>query len=116
MSAPKNPDKRKLWKERLSRAKTGENNPNFGKMGEKNSWFGKHHTQATKDKLRKALKGKKRPFTQEHRDNLTKALQNRDPEKKKLWKKRLSEVHRGKWIGKKILCLENIIHKNQKIK
>lgn len=37
---------------------SGENNGMFGKTGEKNHWFGKHHTEETKKKISKTNTGK----------------------------------------------------------
>ncbi len=70
--------------------------------GEKNGMFGKHHTQTTKDKLSKTLKGRKcKPFTQEHKVNLSKAFQNRSPEEKKLWKEKIGKANKGRLVGEK---------------
>jgi hypothetical protein len=35
----------------------GENNPNYGKLGEKSWWFGKHHTEETRRKMSVAACG-----------------------------------------------------------
>ncbi|GAH71423.1 unnamed protein product [marine sediment metagenome] len=52
MSAPKDPEKCKLWKENLSKSKTGEKNP----------FYGKHLSQKHKDKISKANSGEKHPM------------------------------------------------------
>ena len=56
------------YRDKMSKAKSGENNPNFGKT----------HSQETRDKLSKALSGENHPFygktlSQEHRDKLSKS-------------------------------------------
>lgn len=72
MSAPKDPEKRKLWKKRLRIALSGENGPNWGKnvsketrqklsesqQGEKNSFFGRKHSLATREKWSRSRQGK----------------------------------------------------------
>jgi hypothetical protein len=70
--------------------KTGELNPMYGKRGELSPHFGKKHSQETKDKISKALKGRsyedlhgkekaeeiknkfKKPKTEEHKQKLRK--------------------------------------------
>jgi len=51
----------------------GENNPMFGvdRSGEKAPWYGKHHSEETKRKMRLSYKGKK--FTKAHRQKISKA-------------------------------------------
>lgn len=47
-------------KRKIRKAMSGENNPMYGvhKFGKDASMFGKHHTEATKEKMRKAKEGK----------------------------------------------------------
>jgi len=42
---------------KMSVAKSGENNPIYGKIGKDNPRYGKKHTQETKDRIRKSLQG-----------------------------------------------------------
>ena len=42
---------------KMSEALRGENNPMYGAKGELNPFFGKHHTEETKDKIRKKNSG-----------------------------------------------------------
>ena len=45
-------------RQKISEAKIGENNPQFGKTGEDSSRFGKTHTEEAKQKIGKASKGR----------------------------------------------------------
>jgi len=45
--------------EKMCRAKTGENNPWYGKIGKRHSMFGHKHTDETKQKMSKSRTGKK---------------------------------------------------------
>jgi hypothetical protein len=90
MPAPKDPVAYTLWKQRMSEARTGDKNANFGKsmsedqkqkisktridrgvakgennpmhgvhlIGEKNGFYGRHHTEKTKQILREGRVGK----------------------------------------------------------
>jgi len=49
----------------LIRDISGENNPNYGRRGEAAIWFGRKHTQETKNKMANAQKG--RVITEEHK-------------------------------------------------
>ncbi len=53
----------------------GEKNYMFGRTGENNPRWGTHHSQATKNKMSQASLGK--PKTQEHKDNVSKALKGK---------------------------------------
>ena len=69
MPAPKDPEKRKLWIEKLKQANTGENNPNFGL---------KRSTE-TKEKQRQAKLGDKnprygKPLSDKHRTSISKGM------------------------------------------
>lgn len=44
---------------KISKANSGSNNPMYGKVGEKHPMYGKHHTEETIEKIRKANIGKK---------------------------------------------------------
>lgn len=61
------------------------------RIGKRNPMYGKHHTEATKEKLRQANLGKK--LTQEHKEALIKA--NKKP-KSEEHKQKLSEANKGK--------------------
>jgi len=70
MPAPKNPEKRKIWIEKIS----GKNHHLYGKKnpalaewnrqhsGEKSYWWNKHLSQETKDKISRANSGEKNYF------------------------------------------------------
>ncbi len=80
MGAPKDPEKRKIWIENLSKThigiNIGEKHYLYGKhlsqetkdklsianSGEKHYLYGKHHSQKTKDKLSKSKLGQKNPM------------------------------------------------------
>ena len=47
-------------RKKLSQAKKGENNPQYGKRGKDAPMYGKHHTEETKQKIARANKGLKR--------------------------------------------------------
>jgi hypothetical protein len=49
---------------------TGVKNPNYGNTGIKSIWFGKKHTEETKQKMSMAQKG--RVMTEEHKANMRK--------------------------------------------
>ena len=56
MGAPKDPEKRKQWIERIKKNhadQTGKNNPMYGRdrSGKKNGMYGKKQTQEAKDKI-----------------------------------------------------------------
>ncbi len=59
MPAPKDPEKRALWIERLHKASSGSNNSMYGKhlMGSKNGMWGKKHTLETRELMSKNRKG-----------------------------------------------------------
>jgi len=86
MPAPKDPEKYKLWKQHMSEVRSGN----------KNTWFGKHLPQETRDKLSKSCEG---------RIPWNKGLSASEASKKKMSKshsnKKLTESHKTN-IGKSI--------------
>lgn len=76
-------------KKELSRRVSGENNPMYGSgkfgnkehpdtKGEKNGMYGKKHTEESKRKMSEAQKNREyKPFTETHKQNLSKALKGR---------------------------------------
>lgn len=56
-------------KEQLRVQMTGEGNPNYGNTGEKCIWWGRKHTEETKEKLRLAQLG--RVMTEEHKQRMS---------------------------------------------
>lgn len=78
---------------KISEGLKGSNNGNKGQyIGEKNSFFGKHHTEEAKERIRKKLKGRPKPEghgekvskglkgkvrSKEHCENLSKALKGK---------------------------------------
>lgn len=54
----------KEWKENISKATKGKNNPMFGKCGNLSPMFGKKHSKKTKQKISLGNKGKKRTIEQ----------------------------------------------------
>lgn len=48
-------------RQRLSKKYSGENNPQFGKTGEKSTWFGKNHSLKTREKMSQAQSGENNP-------------------------------------------------------
>jgi len=59
MPAPKDPEKYKLWIQKLSKASRGSNNPMYGiyLTGDKNGMWEKKHTEASKQLMRENRKG-----------------------------------------------------------
>lgn len=71
-----NNDKMNEIKRKISKANSGKNNGNKGQYkGELNSFFGKHHTEESKEKMREKLKGRKKP--EGHGDKVRKFQQGR---------------------------------------
>ena len=55
------------------------------KKGEKNAFYGKHHTDDTRRKISEAHKGKKRkPFSEESRRKMSEAAKRRYARKNKI--------------------------------
>ena len=94
---------------KLSEANKGENNPNFGKTGEKNHFFGKKHSAGARRKISEARKGKKpynlgKTLSTEHRRKISEAAKDRTGEKNHFFgkkhseetRRRLSETNKGK--------------------
>lgn len=57
--------------EHISMHMSGEKNPMYGTTGEKAPWFGRHHTEEEKEKIRQANLG--RHFTDEQREKMRQA-------------------------------------------
>lgn len=57
----------------------------------------KYHLDKSKKKMSESHKGKKRKFSEKHKQNLSKALKNREIK----WNKKISESHKGKKLSKK---------------
>lgn len=57
---------------KISIASTGKNNPNYGKRipKEKHPMYGKHHSEESKEKMRKAALGRKLPTSQRQKISL----------------------------------------------
>jgi len=53
-----------------NRALKGENNPMFGMKGELNPFYGKTHSDETKQKISESMKGRTVVFSDEHKNNL----------------------------------------------
>ena len=73
------PNPSKEIREKLSKLKSGENNPNFGKFGENHHNFGKSTSKETREKLSKLMSGENNPNfgkspSKEIRDKLSKSL------------------------------------------
>ena len=63
-------------KRKISKKNSGKNNGNKGQyIGEKNSMYGKHHSNESKEKISKSLKGRKKPST--HGENVSKATKGK---------------------------------------
>ena len=74
---------KKEYSKLLSERMSGEGNPMHGvdRKGKKNTFYGRTHTQETRDKISKAKQGhgkgiKKAPFTLEHRKAISQARTN----------------------------------------
>lgn len=74
-------NKGKQWnddvKRKISVAQVGK------RLGKENQFFGKHHTEETKEKLRQAQLGRKHVFTEEHKRKIGLA---RSGERSNFWK------------------------------
>ena len=81
----------KETRDKISKANAGENNGMYGMSGEKNPMYGKHHTQETKDKMSKAKKGK---YVGENSPNYGKHLSEETKDK-------MSKAKKGKYVGEK---------------
>lgn len=72
----KTEDELKEIKNKISIANRGANNGNKGQyVGEKNSMYGKHHSDATKKKISDTLTG--RVFSKEHNEKISKFFKNK---------------------------------------
>jgi group I intron endonuclease len=72
-------------KKKISEAKKGRNNPNYGKYGKDNPCFGKTHSEETKRKISRLMEGEKNPMYGKHHSEET--------------KKKISETNTGRRIG-----------------
>ncbi|MFA6198975.1 MAG: NUMOD3 domain-containing DNA-binding protein [Bacteroidales bacterium] len=82
-------------KEKMSQKRKGENNSNFGKIGIQSHWFGKSHTEETKEKLRIANLGKHNiSCKEETKQKISKS--NLGKKHTIDTKKYLSEINKGK--------------------
>jgi hypothetical protein len=91
-----------FYREEFSKiaGKPGELNPMWGvdRSGEKNTFFGKKHSEETKRKISEKKKGqgkgiKKPPFTEEHRKNISKS------QKKRATKHTFIHPEHGEFVG-----------------
>lgn len=82
---------------------SGEGNPNFGKRGPASYWYGRHHSEETKEKMSQSLKGLNigRHPTEETRHKLSKATTG---ERNPNYGKKPSEVQRAN-LSEKISAL-----------
>lgn len=137
MPAPKDPEKYRLWIERLSAAKRGENHPCFGKhlsdktkskiskkmMGENNpmknektrkknseSHIGLHHTMKTRIKMGNTRRG--RPLSEEHKKNI--GIGSAGKIVSETSKKKNSDSHKGIIPTKETLIKLSNSHKGEK--
>jgi hypothetical protein len=93
-------------------ARSGKNNPMFGKRGEENPFYGKHHSEEAKKKISETSKGKH--LSEESRkkiSNVRKGKHHSEETKKKIsdankgkhlseeTKKKMSDAHKGKLKG-----------------
>jgi len=72
---------------------TGENNPFYGRCGEKNPNFGKPRPQEVRDRISESHKGK--IFTQEHKNNISKA--KKDTPCSQETRDKMSKAHKARW-------------------
>ena len=83
---------------KLSEANKGENNPNFGKKGEKSSMFGRKHTPETRRKISEAQKGRKYPSpSTETRRKISEA--NKGKTRSAETRRKMSEAQKGNQKG-----------------
>ena len=89
--------------DKLSEAKSGENNPMFGKTGEKHPRYGKKHTQDTLDKMSVSQSGEKHPrYGKKHtQDTLDKMSEAKSGEKHPMYGKKPSQDTLDKRSGEK---------------
>ena len=80
------------FKKKLSEANKGKNNSNYGKMGKDSPRYGKKHTQETKDKISKKMKGK--TMSKEFKQKISVA--NKGKILSEETKRKMSEVRKGK--------------------
>ena len=90
------------WKEKISKANSGENHPNYGK----------HHSQETKNKISESLKGK--CHTEESKkkmSNTRKGINNPlyGKHHSQETKNKISESNKGKYIGKNNPSAKSVI-------
>lgn len=67
-----------LNKECKSCSKSGDKNPQYGNSGENNLFFGKKHTQESKDKVSRANKNKSK-HTEQRKESLKKKMTENNP-------------------------------------
>ena len=85
-------------RKKLSESRTGEKNPNFGKRGEKSSFYGKHHSEESRKKISDSQRGEKgnmygKHHSEETRRKLSASLSG---ENSPMYGKHLSEDTRKK--------------------
>lgn len=90
----------------LERDLSGENNPNYGKRGEKATWWGRYHSEATKRKQSEAQKGKilseahklamRKPKSEQGRLNIAKARLETSYRPSEETKRKTSEALKGR--------------------
>ncbi len=89
MPAPKDPEKYKLWKQRMSESHKGE----------KNIWFGKHHSLETREKISNSMRGDNNPmrYSGEARKNNSDSHRgNRHTEETRM---KMSKSRKGKHLS-----------------
>jgi group I intron endonuclease len=114
-----NYERSETTKKKLSIAKSGENNPMFGKFGKDHPMFGKHHKQEAKDKISIAHSGENnylfgKPFPRDHNGehNTNAKLNNNKIEHIKLllWENILNYKEIGEMFGVTPSVICNIAH------
>ena len=104
-------------RQKVRESKLGNKNPNFGKCGKLNPFYGKHHTEEMKEYYRKINSGNNSPWygrkhTEEEKRKISEA--NKGKKFTKEHRENLSKAKKGKNKGgknyqaRKVICLEDL--------
>lgn len=97
-------------KAKISDAHKGENNPNYGKLGEDSAHYGHKHTKETIDKLRELATGRKHP--KETIDKLRELSMGRKFSKET--RAKIGDAHKGRKHSKEHRAKNSEAHKGIK--
>tara|TARA_R110000868_G_scaffold25423_2_gene99141 strand:- start:4987 stop:5649 length:663 start_codon:yes stop_codon:yes gene_type:complete len=78
--------------------------------GKNNPFYGKKHNENSKNKMSKARTGKKRPFSEEHKRNISKAVTESYDD---ALREKRSKVHKGKIVSEETRKKMSISHKGK---